>query len=232
MGRMNRTARFLAMITIAMLAQAQSVMAQRSTGRRVAAVGRKKASIDHGRTGFNVGVHTIAATGITISGDMEGTLKTNFGPGAGLSVGYGFNRTFSGFASVDVAKQGTSGSDYEGSFGLTHFELGMRANLPYGSTDNVPYVSASVGSRALSARVVDAFDGEEYDLSLSGMMFGLGGGVQHAISPTLSLDGGADIGFGRFGKYDADGERGSMDVNGSTSIRFRFGLTWRPRRAT
>ena len=36
------------------------------------------------------------------------------------------------------------------------------------------------------------------------------------------------IGFGRFGHYDADGESGSLAVDGTTSVRLKFGVTWRP----
>jgi hypothetical protein len=85
-----------------------------------------------------------------------------------------------------------------------------------------------VGRRAIAARVIDHFDDSEYDVSLSGMMFGVGGGLQRVMSPTLMLDGGVELGFGRFGNYDWDDEQGSFSPNGSTSIRFRFGVQWRP----
>jgi len=176
-----------------------------------------------------LGVYTIAAPGVTLTGDdVDGTFKTNFGPGAGVMAGYAFNRTFSGFASVDVAKQGTSGGDLGGSFGLSHIELGARANLPYGNDATVPYLTASYGRRALGARVTDDFEGTEYDMRLSGGMFGVGGGVEHVISPTLAVDGGLAVAFGRFSHGDIDGESSSLAVNGTTSIRLRIGMTWRP----
>ena len=226
----------MAIIGIVMLAH--PVSAQKGTvSRRPATVDRKPTPTndrkptptDDGRTGLMLGVYTIGAMGLSISGnDVDGTIKTNFGPGAGLSVGYGFNQTFSAFASFDLAKQGTSGDDFQGNFGLTHFQVGARANLPYGSPVNVPYLSASVGRRALSARVVDEWEEEPYNMSLTGMVFGLGGGIQHVISPTLSIDGGLDLTFGRFSKVDQDEEPGSIDTNGSTGMRIRIGVTWRP----
>jgi hypothetical protein len=177
-----------------------------------------------------LGVYTMAAPGVTLTGDdVDGTFKTNFGPGAGVMVGYGFNRTFSGFASLDLAKQGTSGGDLGGSFGLRHIELGARANLPYGSATTVPYLTASYGQRALGARVTDNFEGgAQYDMRLSGGMFGVGGGLEHVISPTLAVDGGLAVAFGRFSHGDIDGESSSLAVNGTTSIRLRIGMTWRP----
>ena len=184
---------------------------------------------DGRRTGLVLGVYTIAAPGLTLTGDdVDGTFKTNLGPGAGVMAGYAFNRTFSGYASVDVAKQGTSGGDLGGSFGLRHIELGARANLPYGSATTVPYLTASYGRRALGARVTDDFEGTEYDMRLSGGMFGVGGGLEHVISPTLAVDGGLAVAFGRFSHGDIDGESSSLAVNGTTSIRLRLGMTWRP----
>jgi hypothetical protein len=226
----------------AMLAFTTAVQGQRTTGPRPAtrrgaalAAERRRAADDDRARGFTLGAYTIASPGLSVSGgEMDGAVKTGFGPGAGVMIGYGFNRIWSSFVSLDLAKQGAVASDYEGNFGLAHFEVGARANLPYGSTTNLPYVSASVGRRALGARVDDHFDGTNYDLTLSGLMFGLGGGVQHVLSPALMLDGGVELGFGSFGHWDADGDSGSMDVNGSTSVRFRFGVLWRPgsRRST
>lgn len=235
-SRMNSAMRVAMIVVAALLAFTTTAWAQRSTGstssaaRRAAlAAERKRQREDERMKGFTLGAYTIAAPGLSVSGDgMTGSLNTSMGPGAGVMLGYGFNRIWSSFVSLDLAKQNASASDYEGSFGLAHFEVGARANLPYGSPANLPYVSASVGRRALAARVTDHTDDSNYDLSLTGLMFGLGGGVQHAISPTVTLDGGMELGFGRFGHYDTGDESGSMDVNGSTSVRFRFGVVWRP----
>jgi hypothetical protein len=188
------------------------------------------ATPDGRRTGFVLGVYTMAAPGLSLSGaDIDdGPFRTNFGPGGGVMIGYGFNRTFSGYASVDVAKQSASDPDIGGSFGLRHIELGARANLPYGSRTTVPYLTASYGRRSLGARVTDYFEGTEYDMRLSGGMFGVGGGVEHVISPTLAVDGGLSLGFGSFSHADIDGASGPFAVNGTTSVRLKIGMTWRP----
>lgn len=228
--RTNGIAMRVAMIAVVTFGLATAGNAQRPAVRRTTttAADRKAAAADERAKGLVLGVYTLAAPGISISGDMDGAIRTAMGPGAGVSIGYGFNRRWSGFAALDVVKQGASASDYEGNWGLTHFEVGARANLPTASQQNVPYVMGSIGRRALAARVVDQFDDSEYDISLSGMMFGLGGGLQRVMSPTLMLDGGVELGFGRFGTYDWDGEQGSFAPNGSTSIRFRVGVQWRP----
>jgi hypothetical protein len=232
----GRTAARGPLVALAVLALSTAAEAQqRATGRRPAAKpAPRPAVVDNRASGFMFGVYTVGAQGVTVSGaDMDGSLTTGFGPGAGFMVGYGFNKTFSGFASVDVAKQNASGA-ITGSFGLRHMEIGGRANLPYGNEITVPYLTASIGRRAMGARVMDHTDEDEtsFDMRLTGGMFGTGGGVQHAFSPTLAFDGGLEIGFGRFDHYDWDGNTGMHSVNGSTSVRLRAGVTWRPARRT
>lgn len=232
MNRIMKGISSAAAMALAMAAVATGAEAQRSTTtRRPVTKSRDRIAVPDGRrTGFVLGVYTMAAPGVTITGgDVDGgPFKTGFGPGAGVMVGYGFNRTFTGFAALDLAKQGAP-SDYGGgSFGLSHMEIGGRANLPFGDGATVPYLSASFGRRGLGARVTDQLDGQTYDMKLSGGMFGVGGGVEHVISPTLAIDGGLTLGFGRFGHQDIAGDSGPIDVNGSTTIRLRIGMTWRP----
>lgn len=229
MSTMNRKALSMAVVAVAMLAD--EAAAQRGTipPRSAAAVDQKQVRADDGRTGFNLGVYTLGAMGLSVDGEFA-TMKTSFGPGAGVSVGYGFNRTFSAYASIDVAKQNADLEGASGSFGLRHLQLGARANLPYGSEKNVPYVSLSYGRRTLGARVSEEWEDEvvEADVKLNGNVFGIGGGIQHVMSPSLTIDGGAEIGFGRFSRAELDGISGPIDTNGSTGIRLKIGMTWRP----
>ena len=245
MERRNPTIAVRMAMMLAMLALATTAEAQRtSTGtgkpatrpatpqatKTVTKPAPTIATPDGRRTGFVLGVYTMGAPGLSLSGAAidDGPFKTNFGPGGGVMLGYGFNRTFSGYASVDVAKQSASDPDIGGSFGLRHIELGARANLPYGSRVTVPYLTASYGRRSLGARVTDDFEGTQYDMRLSGGMFGVGGGVEHAISPTLAVDGGLSLGFGSFSHAEFDGESEPFAVNGTTSMRLRIAMTWRP----
>lgn len=233
MDRSNSRIAVRVTMVLAMFALATAAEAQRTstTARKPATKPVSQITTPDGRrTGFVLGVYTMGAPGLTLSGaDIEdGPFKTGFGPGGGVMVGYGFNRTFAGYASVDVAKQSATDADIGGSFGLRHIELGARANLPYGSGATVPYLTASYGRRALGARVTDNFAGTEFDMRLSGGMFGVGGGVEHVISPTLAVDGGLALAFGSFSHAQIDGESGSFAVNGTTSIRLRVGMTWRP----
>ena len=44
----------------------------------------------------------------------------------------------------------------------------------------------------------------------------------------MELDLGVSANFGKFAKYEADGEKATGDVNGSRTIRMRVGMNWRP----
>jgi len=181
-------------------------------------------------TGLTLGIYSLAAPGVTISGpDVDGTFDTKLGEGAGLMAAYGFNRTFSGFVSLDLAKQETAaGVVPAGSFGLAHFEIGGRVNLPMNNPRTTPYLSASVGRRALAAQVTDEDTGEKFPFSMSGQMYAVGGGVQHFMSPHLALDAGVEYASGSFSRFKDDRSEWDAQINSSTSLRLRVGVNWRP----
>lgn len=175
------------------------------------------------------GAHTIVAPGVTVTGqDIEGTWGTAMGGGLGIMVGYDLNHSVMGFASFDVARQGSGVNYMTGSFGLVHAELGVRASLSRSNPQMVPYALAAIGRRAVGARITDNEDGEQYDLTLSGTMLTLGGGLQYQLSHRVAFDGGAEFGIGAFNHVDDDGDLYTIQVNSSTSIRLRAGITWRP----
>ena len=232
-GRMHGLTTRVAAVTLAALTSSATLDAQRTPARPTTtkpAAAPAAAAIQRAPgVGLQLGVYTLAAPGVSITGeDVDGTFKTNFGGGAGVMVGYGFSPIWSGYAALDVARQGSGNADVAGTFGLAHFEIGARANLLLSNPSTVPYLSASVGRRALGAHVTDYEYNEEYDMSLSGMMFGIGGGIQHMLSPKVALDAGVQVGYGRFAHLDEDGDQSTLLVNGSTSLRLRVGLNWRP----
>lgn len=223
--------RLATVLAVAALALGGTAQAQRSTTQRSAASSSaKRSDADNHAPGLALGIYTLAAPGVSISGqDVDGTFNTTMGEGVGVLAEYGLNRTWSLFASLDVAKQAT-GQDVtpSGTMGLAHFEIGGRAKLHLADPKTVPYLTAAVGRRALGARVTDQDTGNEVDFSMTGGMFALGGGVERVISPKLALDGGIEFGFGSFDHYSLDGDRGTSAVNSSTSVRLRFGLNWHP----
>lgn len=223
---MKRTCVALAGIAVAACVLTADIEAQREGSRQDRTAAKRS---DGSSTGLMLGVHTIAAMGVAISGEeVREDFHTELGGGVGAMIGYGFTPVFSAYASLDVAKQGSGMDDLQGNFGLVHFEIGARANVPLGSPRTTPYFTASVGGRALGARVTDFINDEEYEASFSGGMVALGAGIEHSLSPTTALDGGVELGFGSFGKLAIDGDEDSIDVNRSTSVRLRLGVIWRP----
>jgi len=181
-------------------------------------------------TGLTLGVYSLAATGMSIAGpDIEGTFKTKLGEGGGVAAGYGFNRTFSAYVSLDVAKQATAPHTHPtGTFGLAHFEIGGRANIPMNSARTTPYVSASVGNRALAANVYSDNAEENVDFSMSGQTYAVGGGIQHFISPHAALDVGVEWATGTFNHFSDNTGKYDMQLDNSSGLRLRVGVNWRP----
>ena len=178
--------------------------------------------------GLMLGAHLIASQGVTLGGGVfERSYRTSSGGGGGLMLGYGFNRILSSYVSFDLARQKPKeGDPIRGSFGFGHLEIGARANLALGLRNSVPYVSASVGRRGLGARVVD--DGDEADVTIQGRVVGVGVGIEHFLSPTISLDGGVQVGFGKLNHVSMAGRELTLPMDRTTSTRLRFGVTWRP----
>lgn len=179
-------------------------------------------------SGFVLGVHSVAVPGIAIGGGegQNGEFNTTFGAGAGVTLGYGFGETFSLFGSLDMARQKTAASDVpQGSWGLAHLELGARVNVPLG-VGMTPYLTGSYGGRSLAARAT--FEDGAADVSISGKFFAVGAGIERAISSTMSLDGGVDVGFGKFSHFKVGDDESDDEVNPTRSIRMRLGVLWRP----
>jgi len=218
---------------LAALTSASPSLAQRTAARGAATVASAPVAgvtSDDRPTGFMLGVHSVGVPGLAIGGadGQNGAFNTTFGAGAGVTAGWAFNHTFSSFATLDLVKQSTAPSDTpEGTWGLVHFEMGARANLPLGSA-TTPYVTASYGARALGARATFD-DGDATDVSISGKYFGLGAGIERPITRSMSLDGGVDVGFGKFSHLKIGDEEESVSgMNQTRSIRMRLGVTWRP----
>jgi outer membrane protein with beta-barrel domain len=229
-GRAAAAALVLAATTIAST-RAASAQSARGGGAGSASGSRSFGKTTDARdltTGITVGVYSLAAPGLSISGpDFDGTFSTKLGEGGGLMAAYGFNRTFSAYASLDLAKQATTEHTVpHGTFGLAHFEIGARANIPTGSARTVPYVSASVGNRALAARVTE--DDITSDLTMSGHVYVLGAGFEHFMSAHTSLDAGVELANGAFKHFEDFGGPYDMNLNSSTSLRLRVGVNWRP----
>lgn len=220
-----------ALAMVALLAVGATAQGQRPTQRRAKATAARRSKPNERTQGFMLGVHTIAAPGVTVSSAVfDPGYRTNLGFGAGVMAGYGFNRTFSSYVSFDVAKQGASNA-VSGTWGLGHLEIGVRANFPdvsLGSPNTVPYLLGSVGRRALAARVIDPETDESGEVAFHGGMLGLGAGIEHFFSPNMSFDAGVHLGLGTFDDFTVDRETIEYGASRTTSMRLRLGVTWRP----
>jgi len=221
----------LALVTLVLppvYAQRQSTASSPTSASSSPSSSAKRADPDR-TSGFTLGVYTLAVPGLSISGtDVDGSFEANFGQGLGVSVDYGFNRMFSAFASLDIAKQQTGPHTFpSGDMGLSHFEIGGRLNLRTSDPNTIPYLSASLGHRSLGAYVTDD-QGDSGDFTLSGNMLAAGGGIRHFFSPSFALDGGVELGYGSFNHISGNGDSSEALVNATTSIRLRAGVSWRP----
>jgi hypothetical protein len=165
--------------------------------------------------GFNLGFHLQGAS-LTV----EGGDASNAG-GAGLHVGYGINRRFTLFASLDGAEFDVEDAEsVAGTWTMGHFDLGTRFHFANSLSRWVPFLEAAVGARVVS---LDATDGDG-SVSFSGPAFTLGGGVAFYIKETLALD--LDLNF-TSGEF-TDVHVGGVTVSGfdvdATSTRFGVGL--------
>ena len=213
-------------LALAMVVSASTADAQRrpATSGTVTDTDRAK--------GLRLTAQALIAPGITIEGDdIDGEVGTNLGGGLGLQVGYGFTRMFSAFVGFDLARLGSDVEGLEGTFGLAQFALGGRASFPLVTSPLMPYATVAVGQRALGAEVEDE-DGDETDLTFSGFTFDVGGGVQYFLSPKLAIDGGLNVGFGKFGKLEIDDDDNDIDVDNTTAIRLRVGVSFFPMGST
>ena len=227
-SRMRR-ATFALLALPSMLGITAEAYGQRSTTRPAASAKARRTSPNERTKGLMLGAHVVAAPGLTIGGGVfEVPYSTSLGPGAGLRLGYGFNRTFSSYVSFDVARQGaTKGEGITGSWGLGHLEIGARANLVLDLPNSVPYVSASFGRRGLGVRAVDD-EGDQADFRMEGRTLGLGVGIEHFFSPTVSFDAGVQLAFGKFDHITVAGRERTLPMDGTMSSRLRVGLNWRP----
>lgn len=173
--------------------------------------------------------HSVAAFGTSVNDPQAlGTLRTGPGGGGGIQVGYAITPRLTAFAGADVVRQGSRTDGLTGNFRLTHLELGARMSFPLRETSRVlPYAMATVGRRSLSTSIVD-LAGNTGRIGLSGLTVGLGGGAQYFLSPTLALDGGVNLGLGRFGgDLTVNGERFPVPrLDRSTIVRALLGVNW------
>lgn len=133
--------------------------------------------------GFNLGVHLQGSSLEPADGE-----RSNAG-GAGILIGYGFNRTFELFLQIDGAEFEVRDTDVDGKWRLGHGDLGVRFHFSNSLRRWVPYVQTG-----LTFRVASVDDAEVDQQTVTGGVgvFGgalmLGGGVLIYLTRALAAD--------------------------------------------
>jgi opacity protein-like surface antigen len=175
--------------------------------------------------GLALGAH-VGGASLSFEGEPRET-----GAGGGVLLGYGFTPMVMVYAGADLAKVNIDDEEFgESSYGLGHFDLGVRVSFANPQRALVPYVNAAFTARSASAEVTDG--NESADISITGPAFTIGGGVQYFFSPRLALDAGLQLSSGKFNKVKLNGESADIpDADNSTTGRLNVGIKFYPQRA-
>jgi hypothetical protein len=176
--------------------------------------------------GFMLG---LALNGTSIKG--EGDDEPDKGSGGTLQLGYGFNRSFTGF--LDLSGVVLDGDQGDGDVTLTQAFLGGRFNIGTSDKRWIPFLDGGLGVRSLQqkdAQFCDTSGCTTSDISFSGAAFFLGGGVSFYMTRSLALTGAAHWGVGEFSDVKVDNVTVSGFEADATTARLNLGITWYPKR--
>lgn len=172
--------------------------------------------------GFNVGLHLSGA-----SLDLENGDRHNAG-GAGLIVGYGFNRSIQLFLQLDAAEFDVDDTSVEGQWAMGHADLGIRYHFANSLRTWVPYLQAALSGRAVGVDDAVVQGTPETDVGFYGGAFTLGGGIMFYFNQTLAADLQLAWSGGEFTEIEVD----NVTVSGleieARSTRFNLGISWWP----
>jgi len=174
-----------------------------------------------------------ASTKFFVGAGLEGTglvtaqpssaSVTESGVGVGLIVGYGFTPTWAVYGDLSGANM----SALDGStFGLGHFDVGVRAHFLTGAHVVVPFVQAGLSAKGEAATFTNRTG--SHDLTASGMGVGFGGGLNIHVRPALAISAGATWSVGDFTNYTVDKQIVPGTSLSATSARVHVGIVWFP----
>jgi hypothetical protein len=172
--------------------------------------------------GFTVGAHLQGASLQVEDDDPAG------GGGAGLRVGYGFNRNFAGYIEADGIAFDVDNPDFGGEWSMAHVDLGLRYSFANSLRRWIPFIEGAIGARAvrLDNATVDSAAVDE--LNFSGGALSIGGGLGFFVSEKLAIETLVKFSGGTFEQIDV----GNVSVNDldieASSFRFKIGLAWWP----
>ena len=203
---MLRTTTAAMSLTLALLGAPHRLVAQESTTR-----------------GFNVGLHISGASLKVEDGDRH-----NAG-GAGIMVGYGFNRTIQVFFAADGAEFDVDDAEVQGTWTMAHADLGVRFHFANSLRRWVPYLQAALGGRVVSVSNAEVNQQTQSEnVSMSGGSFTVGGGILVYFNQTLAADVQLVWSDGEFTTIEA----GNVSLSGfdldAQSSRLNVGISWWP----
>ena len=153
----------------------------------------------------------------------SGGSSTESGAGLGLLVGYGFTPTWALYANLS----GDNMTAIDGStFGLGHFDVGMRAHFLTGSHVVVPFVQAGLSAKGEAVTFSNRTG--NHDFTASGMGVGFGGGLNIHVRPALAISAGVTWSVGDFTNYTLDKQTVPGTSLSATSARVHVGIIWFP----
>ena len=172
--------------------------------------------------GFSIGAHLQAASLKVEDDDPSG------GGGAGLRLGYGFNRSLTAYVEADGITFDVENPELEGEWTMGQLDLGLRYNFANSQRRLIPFLDAAIGGRAVS--VEDATnEGEDAGkVTFSGGAFSLGGGLSFFTSEKFAVETLVKFTGGTFEQIDVgDVSVRNLDIDAS-SFRFKVGVSWWP----
>ena len=175
--------------------------------------------------GFMLG---FALNGTSIKGEDDN--EPDKGSGATLQLGYGFNRSFTGF--IDMSGVLLDGDQGDGDVTLAQIFLGGRFNIGTSDKRWIPFLDGGLGARSLEQKDVQFCDPTctTSDVSFSGAAFFLGGGLSFYMTRSLALTGAVHWGVGEFSDVKVDNVTVSGFEADATTTRLNLGITWYPKR--
>ena len=168
-----------------------------------------------------------------LGGDLEGTgivttqpnsgSTTESGPGLGLVLGYGFTPIWAVYGKLSGANM----LDVNGnSFGLGHFDVGVRAHFRTGPHVVVPFVQAGLSGLGEAQTLTNRTG--QHDVTASGAGVAFGGGLNMHVRPALAISAGVTWSVGTFTTYTLDNQTVPGTSLSATSARVHLGVIWFP----
>src|SRR5262249_36285684 len=137
----------------------------------------------------------------------------------GVQVGYAIDPRFMIYAGADLGRLGAAAEDPTNHWSFTMLEVGGRASLPSAPRKGTPYVTASIGTRAVKATMRDFGN-----VRMNGMALTGGGGITYQVAPAVAINAAALVSVGKYSHYEDPEVTGSPDLNSTTSTRLQLGL--------